>query len=217
MNRILSSLIAFTIPLAIVLAPTANAQTVAPKRMTSKRLTSKRLNSKRLNSKRLNSKRLNSKPVNSKPVNSNPAAKDRRSPGAEPMKSTRIRATGIRKNKNTRKLTSRSINGSSAKARGRLPRFYGQLELNGDQRSKVYEIQQKFASQREDLLKQVETLQTSKDRKLGRVLKPAQRQKLQKLVAQVAASRGRARTGVTTKVTSTQKRKRSSRNKKAKK
>ena len=207
MNRILSSLIAFTIPLAIVLAPTANAQTVAPKRMTSKRLTSKRLNSKR----------LNSKPVNSKPVNSNPAAKDRRSPGAEPMKSTRIRATGIRKNKNTRKLTSRSINGSSAKARGRLPRFYGQLELNGDQRSKVYEIQQKFASQREDLLKQVETLQTSKDRKLGRVLKPAQRQKLQKLVAQVAASRGRARTGVTTKVTSTQKRKRSSRNKKAKK
>jgi Spy/CpxP family protein refolding chaperone len=86
-----------------------------------------------------------------------------------------------------------------AKATGRLPKFYGQLDLDDDQQSKIAAIQESYRSRSAELRKQIATLSAERDEEISRVLKPKQREQLKALMAEEPEKNARgARSGVGT-------------------
>ena len=65
--------------------------------------------------------------------------------------------------------------------RGRLPMFYGQIGLSREQREKIYEIQAKYRSQIEELMKQLAALREKQKEEIEAVLTDEQKERLAKL------------------------------------
>ncbi len=64
------------------------------------------------------------------------------------------------------------------RSRRRLPRYFGQLDLDKKQREDVYSIQESYQQQLDDLAKRMAVLKSERDAKYREVLKPVQKRKL---------------------------------------
>jgi len=64
------------------------------------------------------------------------------------------------------------------RARGRLPNYYGKLELSDEQRNTVYEIQVKYRPQLRALQQQLHALRKQQNQDVEKVLTPAQKEQL---------------------------------------
>ncbi|HID23407.1 MAG TPA: hypothetical protein EYP14_13555 [Planctomycetaceae bacterium] len=67
------------------------------------------------------------------------------------------------------------------KPRRRLPMYYGQIGLSREQREKIYEIQAKYRSQIEELMKQIGALRKKQKEEIEAVLTDEQKERLAKL------------------------------------
>ena len=67
------------------------------------------------------------------------------------------------------------------RSRRRLPRYFGQLDLDKKQREDVYSIQETYQQQLDDLAKRIAVLKSERDGKVREVLNPAQKRKLSSL------------------------------------
>jgi phage-related tail protein len=72
-----------------------------------------------------------------------------------------------------------------------MPMFFGRLDLDDDQRTKVQEIQHSYQTQADELNKQLETLKAERDEQLLEVLREPQREKLNEMTLALQASRTR--------------------------
>lgn len=75
-----------------------------------------------------------------------------------------------------------------AEPKGRLPNFYADV-VTGDQREKIYAIQQKYAAQLEELAEQIKMLADDRDEEIESVLTPEQKDKVIKAAAAAKAKR----------------------------
>ena len=85
---------------------------------------------------------------------------------------------------------SRSAAGTTAarkKPSGRLPRYFGKLGVSDEQRTKIYELQAKYAEQIEALEKELAALKDKRDGEIAGVLTAGQKTRLTEL--REAASR----------------------------
>ncbi|HEX5445025.1 MAG TPA: hypothetical protein VFW87_14400 [Pirellulales bacterium] len=80
-----------------------------------------------------------------------------------------------------------------AKARGRLPAFYARV-VSGDQREKIYAIQQSYEPKIADLQAQLKALTDKRDAEIEAVLTADQKTKVQQLATDAKAKRA-ARSG----------------------
>ncbi len=64
----------------------------------------------------------------------------------------------------------------------RLPNFYSKVGLRQSQRDAIYAIQDKYADQIEDLIRQVEELRKQRDAEIEKVLNDEQRAELRQLM-----------------------------------
>ena len=64
-----------------------------------------------------------------------------------------------------------------------MPKHYEELELDDSQEAKVRSIQTHYRSESQKLRERLTSLASSRDEQLAAVLKPAQRKKLEELVA----------------------------------
>ncbi len=71
----------------------------------------------------------------------------------------------------------------------RLPNFYSKVGLRQSQRDTIYGIQDKYAEQIEDLIRQVEELRKQRDAEIEMVLNDEQRAELKKLMEDAAKSK----------------------------
>ena len=71
--------------------------------------------------------------------------------------------------------------GPKKRSRRRLPRYFGQLDLDKKQREDVYSIQESYQQQLDDLTQRIAVLKSERDGKIREVLKPAQKRKLSSL------------------------------------
>ncbi len=67
------------------------------------------------------------------------------------------------------------------RSRRRLPRYFGQLDLDNQQREDVYSIQAGYQQQLDDLAKRIAVLKSARDAECQEVLNPAQKQKFSSL------------------------------------
>ena len=67
------------------------------------------------------------------------------------------------------------------RSRRRLPRYFGQLDLDNKQREDVYSIQASYQQQLEDLTMRLAELKSERDAKIREVLNPAQQHELSSL------------------------------------
>lgn len=72
---------------------------------------------------------------------------------------------------------------AATKPRGRLPAYYAQVGLSTAQRETIYSVQADYGKQIEALQKQIEAIQKKQDADVVAVLKPEQKEKLDKLLA----------------------------------
>ncbi len=72
------------------------------------------------------------------------------------------------------------------KVTGRLPNNYGKLGLNEKQRKSIYEVQGRYATEINALIKQVEELRVKRDAEVEAVLTAEQKVKLKELLAESA-------------------------------
>ncbi len=70
-----------------------------------------------------------------------------------------------------------------AARRPRLPRYFGQLGVDEDQRKKIYSIQEKYDLQISKLLEELEALRSARDKQCLAVLSAAQQKELGELSA----------------------------------
>lgn len=75
-----------------------------------------------------------------------------------------------------------------AEPKGRLPNFYADV-VTGDQREKIYAIQQKYAEQLDELTEQIKALANDRDEEIQAVLTPEQKDKVAKAIAAAKAKR----------------------------
>lgn len=71
----------------------------------------------------------------------------------------------------------------------RLPTYYGQVGLQASQRESIYALQDKYGTQIDALIRQVETLRQQRDKEIEAVLNAEQRAELKRLTAAAAAAR----------------------------
>ncbi len=69
----------------------------------------------------------------------------------------------------------------------RLPNYYSKVGLRQSQRDLIYTIQDRYAEQIEDLIRQVEELRKKRDAEMEMVLTVEQRQELKMLIEEAAA------------------------------
>ncbi len=86
-----------------------------------------------------------------------------------------------------KKPVATSVNTSDKKttgtAPGRLPRFFGQLDLDDQQRAKIQAIQDKYDVKLRNLRQQIASLKADWDSQIQAVLTPAQSKKLEAIKA----------------------------------
>lgn len=75
-----------------------------------------------------------------------------------------------------------------AEPRGRLPAHYADV-VTGEQREKIYAIQQKYAAQLEDLTEAIKALANDRDEEIEGILTPEQKDKVTKAAAAAKAKR----------------------------
>lgn len=75
----------------------------------------------------------------------------------------------------------------------RLPNFYSKVGLRQSQRDTIYGIQDKYAEQIEDLIRQVEEIRHKRDAEIEMVLNDEQRIELKKLRTEAAAAKVKPR------------------------
>ena len=82
---------------------------------------------------------------------------------------------------------------SSSPAEGakRLPKFFGQLDLDPKQRQKVQAVQSKFKRRQTELKRQIDRLDAQLEKDLSKLLRPEQRRKLKQLADKRRPSKGR--------------------------
>lgn len=81
---------------------------------------------------------------------------------------------------------------SPPRAIRRLPRYYGRLNLDDNQRSDIYAIQEKYYAKIDELQKRLDALKVQRNVEIQEVLSPEQARRLADLVAAAAANRRRA-------------------------
>jgi Spy/CpxP family protein refolding chaperone len=69
-----------------------------------------------------------------------------------------------------------------AKAKGRLPNYYGKLELSPEQRDKIYSIQALYQTQIDEAEAKLAELKSKQDAEVSAVLTKEQREKFDELV-----------------------------------
>ena len=69
------------------------------------------------------------------------------------------------------------------KPSGRLPPHYGKLGISGEQRKKIYGIQNGYKTQIADLQKQIDALKAKQNTEVAAVLTPDQKKKLEEHLA----------------------------------
>ncbi|NOX53516.1 MAG: hypothetical protein GXP27_03590 [Planctomycetes bacterium] len=84
-------------------------------------------------------------------------------------------------NKSGQKASAEKSKTARKKPRRRLPMYYGQIGLSRDQREKIYEIQAKYGSQIEELMKQLAALRQKQKEEIEAVLTDEQKERLTKL------------------------------------
>lgn len=78
-----------------------------------------------------------------------------------------------------------------AEPRGRLPNYYNTV-VSGEQREKIYEIQQKFRPKLQELQKQLNALRAEQQKEIEAVLTSEQAEKVRVLEAEARARRAQA-------------------------
>ena len=68
------------------------------------------------------------------------------------------------------------------KSKRRLPNYYAQVGLSGEQREKIYGLQMKYRTQLEELEKQIAVLKTKRDTEIHAVLTDSQKRRLAELL-----------------------------------
>ena len=91
------------------------------------------------------------------------------------VKSTTKRSTKAKSKQSTPLSTSVS--------KGRLPRYFGKLDLDDRQRERVYELQAEYGAKIANLLAEVQELKTSRSSLCQKILKPSQRETFMELAA----------------------------------
>ncbi len=81
----------------------------------------------------------------------------------------------------------------------RLPRYFGQLDLDEQQRDEVYAIQADYGEQIEKLREQLADVQQQRDEDLQDVLTPAQRKEFSKLIDKTGSRKTSAEKSGTSK------------------
>lgn len=82
--------------------------------------------------------------------------------------------TGQETAESTKKAASTS---ATKKPRGRLPAYYGQVGLSGEQRDRIYGIQATYRTQIDELQKQIDSLKEKEVSEIVAVLTPEQKKK----------------------------------------
>ncbi len=72
---------------------------------------------------------------------------------------------------------------STSVSKGRLPRYFGKLDLDDHQRERVYELQAEYDAKIANLLAEIQKLKTSRSSLCQKILKPSQREKFKELSA----------------------------------
>lgn len=80
------------------------------------------------------------------------------------------------------------VDGQEAKFKGRLPPYYGDI-VTDEQRQQIYDIQGKYAKQKEALKAQLEALDEKEDAEVAKVLSAEQKAKLKKAQEDGSAKR----------------------------
>lgn len=75
------------------------------------------------------------------------------------------------------------------KVRGRVPMYYGKLDLTSDQKTQIYSIQNQYDGRIDDLLAQIEELRIQRDSEIETVLSAGQRADLKKVLDEVQSER----------------------------
>ena len=71
---------------------------------------------------------------------------------------------------------------AKAKARGRVPKYFGMLDLSDDQKTKIYDVQGKYKDQIDALEAQVKELRAKEGKEVQEILTAEQKTKLQELI-----------------------------------
>jgi Spy/CpxP family protein refolding chaperone len=75
------------------------------------------------------------------------------------------------------------------KVRGRVPMYYGQIDLTSNQKTQIYAIQDQYDGRIDDLLTQIEELRVQRDSEIESVLSAGQRAELKKLLDEAKVER----------------------------
>ena len=75
------------------------------------------------------------------------------------------------------------------KLTGRLPNYYGKVDVSDEQRQNIYRIQADYEVKIESLLDEIEQLRTDRDEKVAAVLTDEQRAAVERLEAEARAKR----------------------------
>jgi hypothetical protein len=86
--------------------------------------------------------------------------------------------------------------------KGRLPRYYGKLLLDAEQRSTIYSLQHQYQARLKALQQQLDKLRSDRDREIHQVLSPTQQRRLAELLAEASANRRRPKSSVAATKTS---------------
>lgn len=105
---------------------------------------------------------------------------------AKPRKATEAAATAS-------KTEAEPAKAPAVTRRRRLPRFFGQLALDEDQREAIYAIQEKFQAELDELQKQIDARTMDRDTEISGVLKPSQQKQLEELLVQAKTRSTRSR------------------------
>lgn len=95
----------------------------------------------------------------------------------------------------SKKKSSTKKSTKKAEITGRLPYYFGQLDLKDEQRTEIYKTQAKYEKQIADLEKELESVKGKRDREVEAVLTTTQKSKLRRLrsgTKKTTSSKGRS-------------------------
>ena len=110
------------------------------------------------------------------------SAKDEAPPGDDKAAAAADESTGEAKETKKTGKASKSAKASKDAPKSRLPNFYGKLDLNDEQKSKIQAIRARYHDDVEKLEKQLDALRKKERGDLAKVLTAEQREKLDELV-----------------------------------
>jgi len=97
--------------------------------------------------------------------------------------------TAQKKKSTTAKTSATAKKSVTKKSKGRVPPYYGKLDLTKEQRDKIYEIKAGYKSQLDSLKKQLAELSQKQKTECAGVLTTSQKSKLDKILSEATAKR----------------------------